>query len=66
MDKSVISERLVKLRGTKSQEEVARAIGISPSALSMYENGERVPRDEIKIRLAEYYDTTVEKIFFTR
>ena len=46
MDKSVISERLVKLRGTKSQEEVARATGISPSALSMYENGERVPRDE--------------------
>ena len=66
MDKSVISERLVKLRGTKSQEEVARATGISPSALSMYENGERVPRDEIKIRLAEYYGTSVEVIFFAR
>ena len=66
MDKSVISERLVKLRGTKSQEEVARATGISPSALSMYENGERVPRDEIKIRLAEYYGTSVEEIFFAR
>ena len=64
MDKSVISERLVKLRGIKSQEEVARATGISPSALSMYENGERVPRDEIKIRLAEYYGTSVEEIFF--
>ena len=66
MDKSVISERLVNLRGTKSQEEVARATGISPSALSMYENGERVPRDEIKIRLAEYYGTSVEEIFFAR
>ena len=66
MDKSVISERLVKLRGTKSQEKVARATGISPSALSMYENGERVPRDEIKIRLAEYYGTSVEEIFFAR
>lgn len=66
MDKSVISERLVKLRGIKSQEEVARATGISPSALSMYENGERVPRDEIKIRLAEYYGTSVEEIFFAR
>lgn len=66
MDKSVISERLVKLRGTKSQEEVARATGVSPSALSMYENGERVPRDEIKIRLAEYYGTSVEEIFFAR
>ena len=66
MDKSVISERLVKLRGAKSQEEVARATGISPSALSMYENGERVPRDEVKIRLAEYYGTSVEEIFFAR
>ena len=66
MDKSVISERLVKLRGTKSQEEVARSTGLSPSALSMYENGERVPRDEIKIRLAEYYGTSVEEIFFAR
>lgn len=64
MDKNVISERLVRLRGTKSQEEVAKATGISSSALSMYENGERVPRDEIKIRLAEYYGTSVEKIFF--
>lgn len=64
MDKNIISKKLINLRGAKNQDEVAKAIGISSSALSMYENGERIPRDEIKIRLAEYYDSSVEEIFF--
>lgn len=64
MDRNVIASKLIKLRGTRSQEEVAKATGISSSALSMYENGERIPRDEIKIRLAKYYGMSVEQIFF--
>lgn len=59
-----IAERLVKARGDKRREDVAEAIGVSLSAISMYENGERVPRDEIKVRLAKYYKTTVQKLFF--
>ena len=58
------SEKLRELRGEKSQSEVAKAVGISDSAMSAYENGERVPRDEVKIRLAEYYGRTVQEIFF--
>ena len=58
-------ERLKKLRGNKTLETVASAIGISRSALAMYETEERVPRDDIKIRLAEYFKTTVQKLFFT-
>ena len=58
------SEKLRELRGEKSQGEVAKAVGISDSAMSAYENGERVPRDEVKIRLAEYYGRTVQEIFF--
>ena len=65
MNRDIIANRLVSLRGRRSQEEVANAIGISSSALSMYENGERIPRDEIKIKLAEYYETSVEQIFFS-
>lgn len=56
---------LTALRGDKTQEEVATANGISLSALSMYEQGNRVPRDEIKVRLAAYYNKSVEEIFFT-
>lgn len=64
MDPKQIRTRLVDLRGKRSQSEVAQAVGISPSALSMYEAGERIPRDEIKERLAEYYGTDVQSIFF--
>lgn len=59
-----VAERLIKARGDKRREEVAKAVGISLSAIAMYENGERIPRDEIKIRLADYYQTTVQKLFF--
>ncbi len=64
MDKKKIGERLVKLRGNRSQIEVAKAVNITPSALSMYENGERIPKDEIKKRLAEYYKRSVTTIFY--
>ena len=64
MKSSVIAERLIKLRGDKTRDKVANACGISKSALAMYETGARIPRDEIKIKLAEYYNTTVEAIFF--
>jgi len=64
MDKDKIAKRLIALRGEKSQAEVAAAIGISPSAYSMYENGERIPRDEIKKKIAEYYKRSVTTIFF--
>lgn len=57
-------KRLVVLRGDKSQEAVAKDVGISTSALGMYETEQRIPRDEIKIALAKYYNTTVEAIFF--
>ena len=59
-----IAERLIKARGKKRREDVAAAVGVSVSAIAMYENGERVPRDETKIKLADYYQTTVQKLFF--
>lgn len=64
MDAAKIGARLIALRADKRQDEVAKAVGISPSALSMYECGERIPRDEIKIKLAGYYKTTVEALFY--
>lgn len=57
-------EMLRMARGNKSQKEVATELGISVSALSMYESGERSPRDELKIRMAKLYGTTVGNLFF--
>lgn len=64
MNENEIGKRLVLLRGSRTQNEVSKALGISLSALGMYERGERIPRDEIKIRIAKYYDTTVQAIFY--
>ncbi len=59
-------KRLVSLRGEKTREEVAFANGISVSALTMYELGQRNPRDEVKVSLAHYYGVLVSDIFFPR
>lgn len=59
-----ISEKLIKARGEMSREEVANAVGVSLSAISMYEIGARVPRDETKIKLAKFYNMTVQELFF--
>ena len=64
MDAAKIGERLKELRGSRSQKEVADACGVTDMAISLYESGERIPRDEIKIRLARYFGATIESIFF--
>lgn len=64
MNAKAIGARLLKLRGVRSREEVANAIGVSISAISMYENGERIPRDEIKLKIADFYHESVQELFF--
>lgn len=61
---NAMARKLVELRGEKTQEEVANALGISKSALCMYETGERVPRDPIKVRISRYYKKSIPYIFF--
>ena len=64
-EKRTIGQRMRDLRGSRPQIEVAQAIGITAMALSSYETDKRVPRDSIKIKLAEYYKTSVEALFFS-
>lgn len=66
VDNSVIAEKLRKLRGKRHRVDVANACGITVSALTMYETGKRIPRDEIKVALARYYKRSVQYIFFTK
>lgn len=61
---SSYGKKLVELRGEKSQQEVAKAIGIATSTLGMYEIEQRVPRDSVKRLIAKYYNKTVQEIFF--
>lgn len=64
MNEILIAERLLNLRGEKTIKQVASSIGITESALSNYEHGIRIPRDSIKIRIAQYYGVSVQSIFF--
>lgn len=57
---------LINLREDRglTQAELAYKLGISASALSNYENGTRVPRDEIKVKIAEFFGVSVLDVFF--
>lgn len=57
--------RELRAKINKSLEEVAEDIGISYQSMQAYESDTRNPRDQVKIKLANYYGTTVAAIFFT-
>ena len=63
-----IGKRLSECRKKtgKTLAEIAQLIDVSPSALSMYESGERIPRDNIKIRLSQFYNVPIQILFFTK
>ena len=60
-----IGNRLRELRGSRTQRDVAAAVGITTSSYAMYERDERTPRDEVKARLAKFYNVTVQELFFS-
>jgi putative transcriptional regulator len=64
MNKKLVGQKLIRLRGKRTREEVAQFLSVSVSSLAMYERGERTPRDEIKIKLASFYDVSIEWLFF--
>lgn len=66
MDKQAIGLRLRELRGDRQLIEIAIDTGLSISAISNYEQGLRVPRDDIKLILARYYDVSIDYLFFGR
>lgn len=61
-----IGAKLKKARGDKTQQQVASDLGISVAAVCAYENNIRVPRDQLKLDIAEYYKTTVQELFFSK
>lgn len=58
----IFAERLQKARKSKnvSQKELADALGMSKSAFSRYENGDREPRLETLANISIALETPVE------
>ncbi|MBQ0142465.1 MAG: helix-turn-helix transcriptional regulator [Prevotellaceae bacterium] len=66
MDTKKIAANLIKLRTDRglTQQQTADLLGITVSAVTNYELASRVPRDEIKIKYAQLFNTSVGAIFF--
>lgn len=61
-----VAERIKEARAEKglTQLELANLCGISISAVQMYEIGQRVPRDSVKVKIAEALEKPVQDLFF--
>ena len=68
MNTKNIATRLIELRNSKNltQKELALKVGVAPTSIAMYEVGKRIPRDELKIRLAKVFGKSVQSIFFAK
>lgn len=52
--------RLLRENYPISQLEFAKLLNISNSALSQYESGNRMPNDEIKLKIADFFGVSVD------
>lgn len=58
--------KLIELRGDKSRVEVAKALKITPQMLGAIERGDRTPSLALAKKIADYYETIVDEIFFNQ
>lgn len=58
--------KLADLRKQKgiSQTELAEELGLTRASISYYEKGERIPSDENKVKMANFFGKSVQEIFF--
>lgn len=58
-------ERLKELREEyhKTQKEIADYLNIKQNTYSQYENGKRQVPNDILIRIADYYDVSIDYLF---
>lgn len=67
MNREENGKKLMELRTQRgmSRAAVAREIGVTEAAVQYYETGQRGPRDEIKVKLANLFGVSVLDLFYT-
>lgn len=60
------NKKMIEKRGSKTQAEVAKVIGITNAYYSMIENGLRTPPYYIMKRIAEYYGVKPDYFFYSK
>jgi len=65
-DNKTIGKRIAALRERKklTQTQLAELLEVGPSTVRMWESGERIPRDEMKVKLSKLLGRSVKFIFF--
>lgn len=57
-------DNLMKLRGVKPRQNVAKDLDITPQMLGAIERGDRNPSLSLAKKIADYYGVSVDDIFF--
>lgn len=59
---NILGKRIKLLREEErlNQLELAKKLNISNSTLSQYETGQRIPSDDIKIKIAKIFNVTLD------
>ena len=66
MSDNYIKDNLKFLRKRKglTQTDVAKALKVGITTYNAWETGQNIPRDEMKVKIAEFYGLSVGYIFF--
>lgn len=56
--------RKLRLSSSMTRQQLADMLGVTVSAIGMYEQGRRTPSDDIKFKYSMMFDMTVDEIFF--
>lgn len=59
-DKKVLGERLKGLRGSRTQEEVAKILGLSRARYSHYENNRVEPDTALLNKMADFFNVSID------
>ena len=64
IDTAKVAEKLKRLREERQmqQQDVAALVGVSPSMVSLWESGKRLPSIAVLSGLAEYYNTSLDAL----
>lgn len=61
-----VGKRLELLRVSRGllQREVGEHVGVASQTIGSYERDERSPNDKIKVKLAKFFNTDVQTLFY--
>ncbi len=65
MTSNILGNRIAKLRKSSklTQIEFSKILNISNTTLSQYESGKRIPSDDIKLKIADYFEVSLDYLF---